>query len=319
MNIKNTFYLLVLIVVLGPISLFGQKEIRKTFNGIKKIRLTTASGNCSIKKSDNAAVTVLLKHTYDDDEYTPSLTQEGDRLVIKEKFHDNNSNGSADWTLTVPDNLDIEFTTGSGDVDAAGLSMDLTATTGSGTFVFTNTSGEIKCNTGSGNVELENVDGVIHATSGSGSFRVAKSKGELMLTSGSGNFKLSESTAIFKVTTGSGNINGGTLALNGSSGFTTGSGKAEIGLASSPKYDLSLTSGSGDAILNFNGNEINGEIVMRASKKHGNIEAPFAFDKTEEINNSGGDHTTVQKTALKGNGKPRIAISTGSGDAVLKK
>jgi len=319
MNIKNTLYLLVLIAILGPSSLYGQKEIQKTFNGIKEIRLTTASGNCTIKKSGSAAVIVDLKHTYDDDEYTPSLTQEGDRLVIKEKFHSNNSSGSADWTLTVPDNLDIEFTTGSGDVEASGLSMDLRATTGSGNFVFTNTTGEIKGNTGSGNVELENVDGTINATSGSGGFRVSKSKGELHLTSGSGNFKLSESAAIFHVTTGSGSINGGALALNGSSGFTTGSGKAEIGLASSPKYDLSVTSGSGDAIVNFNGNEINGEIVMRASKKHGNIEAPFTFDKTEEINNSGGNNTTVQKTAIKGNGKPRIAISTGSGDAVLKK
>jgi hypothetical protein len=319
MKLKNTlFNIMAVAALLLPLTLLAQKEVTKTFSGIKKIRMGTASGSCVIKKGDNATVKIELKYTYDDDDYTPSFDQQGDVLVVKEKFHSNSSNGSADWKLTVPDNLSIQFTTGSGDVEASGLALDLNATTGSGDFVFTGTTGDIECTTGSGGVELENVNGTIKATSGSGGFRVRSAKGNLKLTSGSGNHRISETTAELQVTTGSGSINCTSIMLEGPSSFTTGSGTAEVQFAASPKHDLSISSGSGDAIVNFGGNEINGEIVMKASKKHGNIEAPFEFDKTEELSHSHND-VTIQKTAVKGTGKPRISISTGSGDAVLKK
>ncbi|HMG94302.1 MAG TPA: DUF4097 family beta strand repeat-containing protein [Chryseolinea sp.] len=319
MKLKNApFNLIALAALLLPLTLLAQKDVTKTFSGIKKIRMGTASGSCVITKSGNATVKVDLKYTYDDDDYTPSFDQQGDVLVVKEKFHNNSSNGSADWKLTVPDNLSIEFTTGSGDVEASGLALDLDATTGSGDFTFTGTTGEIECTTGSGDIELENVGGTIKATSGSGGFRVKGAKGKFHLTTGSGSHRISESVAELKITTGSGNINCAGITLEGPSTFSTGSGTAEVQLAASPKHDLSISSGSGDAIANFSGHEINGEIVMKASKKHGNIDAPFAFDKTEEINHSNSD-VTIQKTAVRGTGKPRISISTGSGDAVLKK
>lgn len=319
MNLKNTPRpLLMLAVILMPLTLLGQKEITKTFNGIKRVKVNTASGGCVLQKSPNQTVTLKLQYTYDDDDYAPQINQEGDELVVKEKFHNNNASGSANWTLTIPDGLYVKFLTGSGDIEASGLALKLNATTGSGDFTFNNVTGEVDCTTGSGNVELDNVNLSAKATSGSGSFRVSKSKGDLKLTSGSGGHRISESSATFDVTTGSGTIRATALSTEGASSFTTGSGDVEVELASTSKHDLSVTSGSGDAVVNFNGNEIKGEIVMRASKKHGNIEAPFAFDKTEEIENSGSD-VTLQKTAVKGTSTPRIAISTGSGDAVLKK
>jgi hypothetical protein len=137
-------------------------------------------------------------------------------------------------------------------------------------------------------------------------------------TTGSGNHKLTDSKATFRVTTGSGNITGSNVSVDGSSSFSTGSGNADVALASTPQHDLSIASGSGDAVLNYNGHDIKGEIVMKANKKNGEIYAPFAFDKTEEIN-AGKDHTTIQKTVVKGATTPHISISTGSGDATLKK
>lgn len=319
MSLKNTpNFLLALAIMLMPFTLLGQKEITKTFNGIKRIKVNTASGSCILDKSQNATVTLKLSYTYSDQDYTPSIVQEGDELIVKEKFNNRSSNGSSNWKLTVPDNLSVRFVTGSGDIEASNLVLDLNATTGSGDYTFNGVSGEVECTTGSGDIELENVGGSIKATSGSGSFRVAKSKGDLHLTTGSGNHRISESTAEFHVTTGSGRINGTALVPDGASSFTTGSGTAEVQFASSPKHDVSIASGSGNAILNFNGNEINGEIVMKASKRHGGIEAPFEFDKTEEIENSGND-VTIKKTAVRGNGKPKISISTGSGEAILKK
>jgi DUF4097 and DUF4098 domain-containing protein YvlB len=148
---------------------------------------------------------------------------------------------------------------------------------------------------------------------------VRDSEGDIDLNCGSGDIKLSQTRAFFAVNTGSGNVSADKITINGSSRFNTGSGRARIGLAATPKFDLSVNSGSGDAELNFNGNEIAGEIVMKASKRDGSISAPFEFDRTEEIDNGGRNNVTIVKTAQIGKATNRITVSTGSGEAVLRK
>ncbi len=305
------------VVILAPVSLFAQKELNKSFTGIKKIRMNTSSGGCKIGKSSNASVTVGVKYSFDDDQFEPSIVQEGDRLVIREKFKGHSVSGDADWVLSVPDNTDIQFNTGSGNVESSNMALQLDAVTGSGDLVFTNITGEIKGTTGSGDVELDNFNGEIDATTGSGSMSVNKSSGEIKLNCGSGNIRITDSKATFRANTGSGKIAGRNITLDGSSSFNTGSGDAQVVLAATPQFDIGVNSGSGNAELNFNGNAIIGEIVMRASKRYGKITAPFEFDKTEELR-EGGDQVTVEKTAVKGNASHRISVSTGSGEAILK-
>ena len=89
-------------------------------------------------------------------------------------------------------------------------------------------------------------------------------------------------------------------------------------LAGALKYDIAVGSGSGNAELNFNGNEIAGEIVMMANKTNGRIVAPFDFEKVEE-SKQWGDQVTVKKTVMKGSATQRVTVSTGSGEATLKK
>ena len=50
-------------VILGmPLTLLGQKEITKTFSGIKKIQVGTASGSCVIKKSEIRPLSLTKIH-----------------------------------------------------------------------------------------------------------------------------------------------------------------------------------------------------------------------------------------------------------------
>ena len=295
----------------------AQSALNKSFNGVKKIKINTASGSCEITRSKDASVGVNVEHTYDS-RFEPRMEMEDDHLVIKEVFNGNQFHGYSKWKLTVPDNISIDFSTGSGDFTAGEISLDLDATTGSGNLTFTKVKGKVEGSTGSGDVELIFFDGDADLNTGSGNMNVENSRGDLSLNCGSGNIKLNDNQAVISANTGSGSIDARNLVLKGSSKFNTGSGDAEVGLASTPTYDLSVNSGSGDAQLNFNGNEIKGEIVMQASKRNGKIDAPFEFDKTEEINNWG-DNVTVKKTAVKGNASNRISVSTGSGSAVLKK
>jgi hypothetical protein len=165
---------------------------------------------------------------------------------------------------------------------------------------------------------VDNYAGELNINSGSGEIAVRKSEGDMNLNGGSGNIRIADSKASFSANSGSGNVIGSNVTLTGSSKFNSGSGDAEILLAVAPSYNISVNSGSGDSQLDFNGAKIEGEVVMKANKKNGIIKAPFDFDKTEELNEHG-DQVIVKKTAIKGNGNIKIAVSTGSGAAVLKK
>jgi DUF4097 and DUF4098 domain-containing protein YvlB len=313
-------YLSFVVVLLLVNTAIAQNTIKKSFSGVKRIKISTSSGDCEIKKSAGNTVEVELTHTLDDHQFTPRFEQSGERLEIGEEFHGHNFNGSVRWKLSIPDGLRVNFTTGSGDLIVSGVSIDLDAGTGSGDLEFNSLKGVVDANTGSGNIDLTSFSGEAKVNTGSGDMDVRDSDGDIDLNCGSGDIKISQVKAAFAVNTGSGSITADKISISGSSRFNTGSGRARVTLAASPTSDIAINSGSGDAELNFNGNEIIGQVVMKASKRHGNISAPFEFDKTEEVENGGGyDNVTIVKTAQRGKGTNRIMVGTGSGDAVLRK
>ncbi|HMJ70950.1 MAG TPA: DUF4097 family beta strand repeat-containing protein [Cyclobacteriaceae bacterium] len=305
-----------LIVFAGPAS--GQITVKKSFTGVKRIKLATSSGDCELLKSPGTTVELTLTHSYDERSFSPRIEQSGERLELGEEFNGRNFNGNVRWKLSIPDGVKITFSTGSGNLMVSGVSVDLSATSGSGDLEFSSVKGEIDANTGSGNVDITNFNGEAKFNTGSGDMSLTDSEGEVDLNCGSGDIKVYQAKGYFAVNTGSGNINADKITINASSKFNTGSGRAKVTLAATPKFDLSVNSGSGDAELNFNGNDIVGEVVMKASKRHGRISAPFEFDKTEEIDQYDKDNITVVKTAQRGKGTNRISVSTGSGDAVLR-
>lgn len=314
---KIRFLISVLALVAIVVPTFAQRTISKSFTGVNKVEMTTGSGNCTIKKGSGAAVLVEVKHTYDQD-FSPRFSQVGSMLLIEESNRRNNDHGESWWTITIPDGVAIEYSTGSGDFSASGTSADMRVRSGSGDLSFDTIKGAVRATTGSGDIEVSGFNGEGTFNTGSGDLEVSKAEGELSLTCGSGDIQIRDSKTAVRATTGSGDISASKITISGASKFTTGSGRARVGLAATVTFDLTITSGSGDAELQYNGNEIVGEIVMKASKQHGNISAPFEFDHVEEIDNGGNDATIV-KTVVKGKGTNRITISTGSGDAVLQK
>jgi len=303
-------------VLLFATSVFAQDKLSREFIGIKKIRISTSSGDCKLVKGSGNKTAVDLQHTFGDS-FKPEMTQEGDRLVIKEHFSQNTSHGNAKWTIAVPDGVEVKYSTGSGTIDVSNLSLDLDINTGSGDIILSQIKGDVKGTTGSGDIEVTDFNGEINTTTGSGSIDMRRSSGEIKANCGSGNILLADSKASFSVNTGSGKVSGRNISLEGASSFNAGSGDVEVVLAASPGHDISVNSGSGDAKLDFNGNAIAGEVVMKANKRNGEIRAPFEFDKTEEIE-QGRDQITVKKTAVKGNANVKISVGTGSGAAIIR-
>lgn len=246
------------------------------------------------------------------------MEQEGSTLVLKEEFERGSIRGGSTWTLTVPQNMEINFNTGSGSLGGKDLTLELTGNSGSGNIDLTNTGGEIRLNSGSGSMTLSKIKGEVSANSGSGNITVDGGDGEVKVNVGSGNIKIYDASGRFSANSGSGNVKVDKVILTDKSSFNSGSGDVKVVLAASPAHSLSINSGSGDAILDFAGNKMEGTVVMTANKKNGDIRAPFAFDKTEEIDDDG-NQVRIRKTAKLSDKDIQIKIGTGSGNAVVEK
>jgi len=157
-------------------SVVAQSEIDQTFSGINEIEVSTGSSDCVIKKGSGSDVRVQLDHTYGD-KFRPTVEKSGSKLVIRESHNNGSNRGEGTWTLTVPDGIELDFNTGSGDFQAAGLEIELSLNAGSGDFSLRAIKGDIDSNTGSGDLEVENLTGELTANAGSGDMAVSEASG----------------------------------------------------------------------------------------------------------------------------------------------
>lgn len=114
---------------------------------------------------------------------------------------------------------------------------------------------------------------------------------------------------------GSGNISANNIQFTEESSLGSGSGSVAVTLAQSPDHNLTLSSGSGDSRLDYDGHTVEGFFVFTARKDNGHIVSPYPFDKEEEY--LIGDQVYMRKSFTRGSDQPQITISTGSGTAKL--
>lgn len=303
-----------LFLLLGS-PLFAQTQVvEKTYKSLKKIELQLPAGNITIKKSTTGDTQV--KGEYEADQSTVEMNVNSGKLVIREKSKGNRSSGNSEWTLMVPNDIRISANTGSGNVEVDNVSLDFQANLGSGNFDFDEVGGYINVNTGSGNIDIVQSEADFGCNTGSGNYDVSGSEGTFRLNTGSGQVYLQKVSGTISANTGSGSVRGKEIAVTGPSGFNSGSGQVALHLDSAPQANLSVNSGSGNSVLDFNGQGFSGELVMECNKKHGSISAPFNFDQEREKNN--GYNKTLVKTKNFGNSGIKIQVSTGSGQAKVK-
>ncbi|MEO1050027.1 MAG: DUF4097 family beta strand repeat-containing protein [Bacteroidota bacterium] len=271
----------------------GKKET-KTFSGITDVRLTTSSGNGTIKKGSGKTVKVTVSHTYKKG-YNPIFEKSGSRLTLKEDFGSGSHSGTSNWTLEVPDGINLKFKTGSGDLSIEGLDIEVNAYLGSGDILLRDLQGDVKARTGSGDIEGYDLEA------------------EIDFDSGSGDVEIENSAGLFKVNVGSGDLDINDVNITESSSFISGSGDIKVKLSNELNQSISVNSGSGNVTLDFNGTPISGYITMQVRERNGRIEAPFSFEKENVESN------TVTKRTKIGDKEINITLTTGSGVASIKK
>jgi DUF4097 and DUF4098 domain-containing protein YvlB len=318
----------------------GAKEVTKSFDGIEKIELSSLSGDCVVKTHSSDEVIVELYYDVKPEgAFEYEIKESGKTLIIKEKWKKRrggfSTSGQIVWTLTVPADTEIEFSTASGDITASGLTKSIEASTASGDIDLKDMKADVDISTASGDANLVNLEGDIEISTASGDIKIEESRGEIELSTASGDIKadgvsgeidfgaasgdisISDSKGTFDVGCASGDIDVKGVSIEGASEFSVASGSVEVSLAETCGYDLELSSASGNAILDYNGNEVKGFFEFTVHKRRGKIVCPFDFDDEEEFEEN--DQKYVRKSFSKGGDTPRIELSTASGKAVLKK
>lgn len=255
-------------------------EVNKTFKPAATVEIKTVTGDCIFKVGTDSEIKVSLVHNYSADVFEPIFKEEGNTLILEEKFKEGKkcNDGSSTWTITVPAKTNIEFNSVSGDFTAGGL------------------KGDIHGAAVSGDVNLADLAGKLSVEAVSGDMKVNKAEGEIKLKAVSGDINISDVT------------------IKGASVFKCISGDIELKLAKTAEYDLELSTISGDITLHYNGNPIKGYFKFKGQK--GNISSPIPFENAEE---SDSHNPFVKKYFKKDGDSPKISMETISGDLKLEK
>ena len=335
-----TVLALALLTVSGLADMAVAEDVTKAFDGIEKVELSSVSGDCIVKThSSDEVIVELFYDVTPEGSFEYEIKKSGKTLVIKEKWgrkgKHRSMSGDVSWTLTVPADTEIEFSTASGDITATGLKGSIEASTASGDIDLRDVSADVDISTASGDANLVNLDGDIEISTASGDIDIEDSEGDIELSTASGDIdatdvsgdidlgaasgdiKISGSRGTFDIGCASGDVDVKGVVIEGASEFSTASGNVEVSLAETCGYDLEISSASGNAILDYNGNEVKGFFEFTVHKRRGKISCPFDFDEEEEFEEH--DQTYVRKSFSRKGDSPKIELSTASGKAVLKK
>ena len=299
-KLRTSSLAILALLLLAGLSFAGPKDKTVwTFEGKESVELETVSGDCVIKQGTGDKIEVTIVNQYRPrDSFEPRYRERGKRLLLSEDILDSNS-GHSTWTITLPKGTSFEFSTASGDMEVIAF------------------EGELEASTASGDIEFDQCDGTYDISTASGDVTAYGCKGDFELSTASGDITLRDCRGAFEASSASGDVDARDVVLADESQFSTASGDVEVILGESPKYNLEVGSASGDAVIDFNGNEIKGSFEFTARVRKGGIESPFAFDEEEVISRYSQRYD--RKSFTRGGDTPFIKLGTGSGKVALKK
>ncbi|MGL1894508.1 MAG: DUF4097 domain-containing protein [Spirochaetaceae bacterium] len=326
----------VLLSSLGSIYALGNEELTmdNTFKPAQIVKIDLASSSCIIQKGSSDKIEVHLEYTYPKENYTPLFNEVGNSLILTEKFRGITISGKSTWTITVPEDTKLDISIASGRVNISGITKGFKVGTASGSITTENTSGSIhlssasgkitvydqdgnaNLSTASGKINLNSITGDMKINSASGSVIAENMVGDMAVSTASGKINIDSSEGAFNVNSASGNINMTNIYITGASTFNGASSDILVELSNGTNYDLSLNTASGNSVLDYKGQAVNGKFVFTAREDRGEIISMIPFDTETTFDKNG--YTYMKKTFVKSGDTPQIEISTASGRAELK-
>lgn len=254
-------------------------ELFETYEAKDNIRINTTSGDCVVIPTTGDKIVVRV--TWDmhpRDVYEPEIRERANSLRLSENIHGSCS-GSALWEIEVPQGTRIKFQSASGEFEAENL------------------EGEFDINTASGDIELINCTG------------------DFELHSASGTVAVEECGGYFDMSSASGFVDASGVRFKHPSEFSSASGRVRVVLSESPSEDLSVSTASGRATLNYAGHPIKGAFEFTSRVRKGRVVSPYDFEEETYYERHGQDY--VSQIFVKGTDSPRIELGTATGKVSL--
>jgi len=188
---------------------------------------------------------------------------------------------------------------------------------------------KVKCNGGIARLNVDSFDGSISVATGLGTMTFKHSKGMFDISTGVGDIRFVQCEGTFNVSGGQADIDASRIVIEGESKFLTNGGDIEVVLAKTPRHNITIATGTGRGLLDYNGNTIVGSFKFSAEKDKGRIVSPYPFERQgtykddlkhiRNENDVGKKVDYVLKEQVIGNSLPEIFMKTVRGRVILKK
>lgn len=295
----------------------GEKA-EQTFDKKDTIRFKLVLGECFLEKSTDGRIHVHLEYDYEPEmAYKFRMEERGGTLYLEEKVRGKNPKGDSTWTLAVPDGIEVEFKSATGSLSIVGLDVEADGNTGTGDIELRNVKGKYDLSTGTGYIDLIESQGDFDLSSGTGNVSISDSGGKFDVSSGTGKVKIKDCKGDFDASSGTGNVNAEGLTIDYEGDFSSGTGDAEVEFPQGTDFELTVASGTDDAVLDMKGRPIQGYFEFKCHAKRGDISSPVKFDREEEYEEN--DQKYLIKSFTQGKDTPKVYIKTGTGRARLIK
>ncbi len=257
-NVSIFKYALLAVTVLAA-NIYAN-TINKEFNvaDVGLLKIATDIGSIDIDSHDKNTVLIEVNiNGKDEDKMDISFKNKGDDVTIIGEFERNGFSFFNDhnrlkvkYTITVPQDYNIDLNTSGGGISIEDLNGDINAHTSGGSISLTHVNGEIDINTSGGSINADDVKGIISAHTSGGSinaklYKTPTADSKFSTSGGSINAYLAKNIAvdIYAKTSGGRvrsefNVNG-TVKKNSVVGEINGGGP-----------ELSFTTGGGSVRLN---------------------------------------------------------------------
>jgi hypothetical protein len=189
---------------------------------------------------------------------------------------------------------------------------------------------KVKCNGGIAQLKVNSFDGSISVTTAAGTMTFKNSKGTFDISAASADIRFDQCEGTFNVSTGGqADIDASRIVIKGESKFSTNVGDVDVVLAKTPRHNITIATGTGRGILDYNGNTVVGRFKFSAEKNKGKIVSPYPFERQTTYkddlkiirnqNDVGKKVDYLLKEQVIGNSLPEIFMKTVRGSAVLSK
>lgn len=140
-------------------------------------------------RDQDEAMRMLERHDYEIYQRRNDVTVRSRYERRNSRWGRNNNEVSFRIRVRIPEQYNVNFLNGAGNVEVEDVEGDVEGRTGAGNIVIGNIAGTVSIATGAGNVEVDGAVGRMDVSSGAGNVELRDVRGEVDATTGAGNVR----------------------------------------------------------------------------------------------------------------------------------